>query len=198
MFRRGRKYVIIAPAFVAAALASYWLWDHRGYWIINNFREVEPGRIYAGAFPYPKPLKEIIRRHKIKTVLSLREGDKGEMGERTTLRTHRVRFHKIIVPYQVPDAVRIAAIEEAIAFITDERNQPVYVHCWAGCHRTGAVVAIYRVSRCNWTESEAREELESWGGTARGTKWPMRVLRSYCSHADSIASSEAVSGSLRE
>jgi hypothetical protein len=168
-------------AIAFSSLAGYWLWDHRGYWLADNLREVEPGRIYAGGYQYSWPLERIIRRYRIKTVLSLREGnDSFERQERAVLDANGVQFRKVVIPYKVPEDVRIAAIEQAIALIADEQNHPIYVHCWAGCHRTGAVLAIYRVSRCHWTEEAASKELVSWGGTTRGAQWPTRVLRAYC------------------
>jgi protein tyrosine/serine phosphatase len=166
------------------------LWDHRGYWLADNFREVEPGRIYAGGYQFPIPLARVIDRHQIKTVVSLREGDDSyDADEREVLDARGVKFVRVIIPYKVADAERIARVEQAIAAITDPANQPVFVHCWAGCHRTGAVVAIYRVSRCGWTEQAARDELVEWGGTKLGSQWPTKLLHTYCSHTiDPLAS----------
>jgi hypothetical protein len=187
--------------FIGIALllgAQYWAWDHRGYWLIDNFREVEPGRIYAGGYQYSWPLRRIIDRYGIKTVVSLREGDDSfELDERRVLESKGVQFRNIVIPFRVPDAERIAAIESAIETIADEQNQPVFVHCWAGCHRTGSVVAIYRVSRCNWTEQEARKELIDWGGTSRGTQWPTRVLSTYCSRNQESVADNTDTGALR-
>ncbi len=182
------KRIASAVAAVVLVATGWWCWDHRGYWLCDNFRVVEPGRIFAGGYQYPVPLKRIIARHEIKTVLSLREGDdEYDAQERDLLAAKGVQFRNVVIPYKVPDAERIARIQEAIAVITDEANQPVFVHCWAGCHRTGAVVAIYRVSRCGWTEAAARRELIDWGGTALGTQWPTRILAAFCSQSDSLA-----------
>jgi tyrosine-protein phosphatase SIW14 len=184
MVWRKRTRVALFIAIACSMPAGYWLWDHRGYCFTDHFREINPGRIYAGGYQYRWPLQRILRKYKIRTVLALREGDDAyESQERRVLDKANVRFHKIVIPYKVSDDERIAVIEQAIDFISDEKNQPVYVHCWAGCHRTGAVVAIYRVSRCNWSESMARAELIAWGGTALGTQWPVKALHSYCEAA---------------
>src|SRR5262245_28274171 len=176
-WRRPQKAAALLGVILVIGGIGSWFWDHRGYWLIDNLREVEPGRIYAGGYQYRNPLRRIVRRHRIKSVLSLREGgDSYEAQERAALESMGVQFHEIAIPYQVPDETRIAAIERAVDFITDEKNQPVYVHCWAGCHRTGAVVAIYRVSRCRWTEQAASAELIDWGGGSLGTQWPVRLL----------------------
>jgi hypothetical protein len=197
-WRRRFKFTILPVAILVTGLLGCWLWDHRGYWFADNLREVEPGRIYAGGYQYPLPLQRIVRQYGIKTVLALREGgDSFESQERRLLDSNGIHFQKIVIPYQVSDEERIEAIERAIDFITDERNQPVYVHCWAGCHRTGAVVAIYRVSRCRWTEQAAREELVGWGGAAFGTQWPARVLHTYCLRAGDAVARNSESDSRR-
>ena len=181
--RRLVQMSLLGAGVVAVGGAGSWLWDHRGYWIEDNFRVVVPGRIYAGGYQHPIPLKRIIAQQHIKTLLTLREGgDFNEEQERSVLDSCGVQFRKVVIPYKVSDESRIARIEEAIEVMTDPANQPVYVHCWAGCHRTGAVVAIYRVSRCGWTEEAAHKELVSWGGTALGMEWPTRVLHTYCTN----------------
>ena len=71
-FAKRLTYALTAGLLLALGA---WAWDHRDYWFANNFRAVEPGRIYAGGHQYPIPLKRILQRHHIKTVLSLRRVD---------------------------------------------------------------------------------------------------------------------------
>lgn len=198
MSRPWRLRILLALVAASASIVAFWLWDHRGYWLADNVREIEAGRIYAGGFQYNRPLQRIVRQYGIKTVLSLREGgDDYELQERALLESEGVEFHKLVIPYKVSDADRIVSIEQAVEFISDERHQPVYVHCWAGCHRTGAVVAIYRISRCRWTEQQAERELISWGGMSLGTQWPTRVLHAYCTSASPSMASQSDPAELR-
>lgn len=191
--RPSAKLMIGLAILICLSAGSFWLWDQRGYWLADNFREVEAGRIYAGGYQYPIPLARIIDRHHIKTVVSLREGDDSyDSDEREVLDAKGIKFVRVIIPYKVADGERIARVEEAIEAMADPVNQPVFVHCWAGCHRTGAVVAIYRVSRCGWTEQAARDELVNWGGSKLGSQWPTKLLHTYCSLArESMASDPA-------
>jgi protein tyrosine phosphatase (PTP) superfamily phosphohydrolase (DUF442 family) len=200
MTRRLSARLLIAIAtLICLGAGTFWLWDRRGYWLADNFREVESGRIYAGGYQFPIPLARIIDRHHIKTVVSLREGDDAyDADEREVLQACGVKFVRVIIPYKVPDAERIARVEEAIAAITDRANQPVFVHCWAGCHRTGAVVAIYRVSRCGWTEQAARDELVAWGGTKLGSQWPTKLLHVYCTRPGAKVASNPEEDSVRQ
>jgi tyrosine-protein phosphatase SIW14 len=190
MSHPNRRKLLILVASLISAASGYFAWDCREYWFANNFREVVPGKIYAGGYQHPLPLRRIIKQYGIKTVLSLRDGnDPFETREIAELESCGVAFKKIVIPYQVPDSNRIVVIEQAVDFIANEANQPVYVHCWAGYHRTGAVVAIYRVRDCQWDEGQAHDELERWGGTAQGSRWPARILNVYCTRArDRLAS----------
>src|SRR5437867_12919501 len=99
---------------------------------------VEPDRIYAGGYQYPIPLKHILHTYHIKTVLSLRERpDLQDIKEQDLVLSHGVNFRQIIIPYGVSVAEKLARVEEAVAVISEPANQPVFVHCWAGRHRTG-------------------------------------------------------------
>lgn len=193
MRRPSVRLVFGIAILICLCAGSFWVWDHRGYWVADNFREVESSRIYAGGYQYPMPLARIIARYHIKTVVSLREGDDSyDSDEREVLEARGVKFVRAIIPYKVPEEERIARVEQAIDAITDPANQPVFVHCWSGCHRTGAVVAVYRVSRCGWTEQAARDELVDWGGTKLGSQWPTRLLHTYCTRARDPMANNAV------
>ena len=67
----------------------------------------------------------------------------------------------------------------AVEIHADPENQPIFVHCWEGQHRTDAVIAAYRLMHSGWSE-EARKELSRWGGfsegKAMGREIVMRVL----------------------
>ena len=39
--------------------------------------------------------------------------------------------------------------------MNDPTQQPVYVHCAGGRHRTGVMTAVYRISHDGWTADEA-------------------------------------------
>ena len=45
----------------------------------------------------------------------------------------------------------------------DEKNLPVLLHCFAGTHRTGAYVAVYRMDFEGWSSEKALTELRGLG-----------------------------------
>ena len=45
----------------------------------------------------------------------------------------------------------------------EKENYPVLVHCFAGAHRTGAYVAVYRMEYDGWSNEKAIAELRTCG-----------------------------------
>ena len=43
--------------------------------------------------------------------------------------------------------------------MNDPANQPVYVHCQGGRHRTGIMTAVYRMTHDSWTADRAFDEM---------------------------------------
>ena len=46
--------------------------------------------------------------------------------------------------------------------VNDPANQPVYVHCVGGRHRTGVMTAAYRITRDAWTSEQAFKEMKQY------------------------------------
>ena len=189
--------MLIACAFTGV---GYWAWPYRYHWIENNFREIEPGRVYAGGYQYPGPLTRILQTHRIKTVLSLLpEGTDDDLREQQVVAAMGVEFKRITIPTKdsgdhisqtsevfIPS--KLASVQEAVAILSDTQNQPVFVHCQCGRHRVGSVIAVYRVQHCGWREAAARAELVKWGGLQPGTGWPATVLHEFCQKEPQILS----------
>lgn len=160
--------------------------------LTHNFRTVLPSRIYAGGFQYPQALQEILNRFHIKTIVSLLPcGEVGDSFEQDLASASGARFIRLAIPLPTettdrydshPDAfkMQLTSIRQAVSILADPTQQPVYVHCVGGMHRTGTVVAIFRVEHCGWSEARARDELEKWGGTAGQASWPGEILHAYC------------------
>jgi len=49
-----------------------------------------------------------------------------------------------------------------LRLVNDPANGPVYVHCKGGRHRTGAMTAVYRITRDGWTAEQAFEEMKKY------------------------------------
>jgi protein tyrosine/serine phosphatase len=68
--------------------------------------------------------------------------------------------------FNIPMKASRAATEEQTAYflklVNDPENWPVYVHCKGGRHRTGALTAVYRITRDGWTAEQAYDEMKRY------------------------------------
>ena len=58
-----------------------------------------------------------------------------------------------------------------LAVMDDPGHYPVLVHCFAGIHRTGAMVAVYRMEYDHWPTAEALDELRTNGYRNLDDEW---------------------------
>ena len=61
--------------------------------------------------------------------------------------------------HQPPTA---AQLTEFMRIVNDPANQPVYVHCVGGRHRTGVMTALYRLTHDAWTATRAFDEMKQY------------------------------------
>ena len=66
----------------------------------------------------------------------------------------------------LPMTTRVAPTPEQLAqfleIVNDPANQPVYVHCVGGKHRTGVMTAVYRMTQHSWTADQAFNEMKKF------------------------------------
>jgi protein tyrosine/serine phosphatase len=60
----------------------------------------------------------------------------------------------------VPTAAQLA---QFLSIVNDPAQQPVYVHCAGGHHRTGVMTAVYRMTKDGWTGVQAFGEMKKYG-----------------------------------
>src|SRR4029450_8703332 len=64
-----------------------------------------------------------------------------------------MRFFRIpMTTHETPAAEKL---EQFLRIVNDPVNQPVYVHCQGGRHRTGVMTAVYRMTADGWTPDQA-------------------------------------------
>ena len=123
---------------------------------IDNFGKINDN-YYRGSQPNPGEFAQL-KRLGIKTVIDLREDYKKT--EETWVRDLGMTYVRI------PLKTRVAATQEQwksfLGLVNDPANQPVYVHCKGGRHRTGAMTAIYRITHDSWTADQAYQEMKDY------------------------------------
>lgn len=156
MDRLGRKHLTLALA-VAASLGlafccAVWL---RHDWLEKRVKVIIPGRLVRGAWQRPGPLRKLIDREKIRTIVTLTAINPDDPKFRSQVEVVReagVRW--LIVPMRgsrgTPEQMAIAA-----DLLADSPSQPVFFHCVAGHHRTSLVHAAYLIRHQGYSAEEA-------------------------------------------
>lgn len=123
---------------------------------IDNFGEVNP-HYFRGAQPKGHDYADLAALG-VKTVIDLTKD--GDLNENQLVENAGMSFHRIpLTTTSRPDA---AAVEEFLKLVNDPANQPVYVHCQGGRHRTGTMTAVYRMTQDGWTADRAFDEMRKY------------------------------------
>jgi protein tyrosine/serine phosphatase len=123
---------------------------------IENFGKVNE-QYYRGAQPAGRDFADL-KSLGVKLVIDLaREGDKYEASN-----VEAVGMRFVRIPLSTGDAPSNAAIDDFLKLVNDPANQPVYVHCMGGRHRTGALTAVYRMAHDAWTADRAFSEMKQY------------------------------------
>jgi tyrosine-protein phosphatase SIW14 len=121
---------------------------------INNFGRINDN-YYRGAQPEARDYPDLATLG-VKTVIDLtRDGRDEEPG---LVRRAGMKFYRI--PMTTSDRPSDAAVAKFLQLVNDPANQPVYVHCQGGRHRTGVMTAVYRLTQDGWTADKAYQEMK--------------------------------------
>ncbi|HKV37989.1 MAG TPA: dual specificity protein phosphatase family protein [Blastocatellia bacterium] len=123
---------------------------------IENFGSVNQS-LYRGAQPAGSDYRDLAALG-IKTVIDLEESGRSDEQQRVTaagMKFYRIQMSDKATPE--PDKV-----EEFLKIVNNPAEQPVFVHCHGGRHRTGAMVAVYRMTHDGWDADRAYEEMRHY------------------------------------
>jgi tyrosine-protein phosphatase SIW14 len=71
-----------------------------------------------------------------------------------------MRFVRI--PLTTTERPSSEAVDQFLALVNDPGNQPVYVHCQGGRHRTGVMTGLFRLTHDQWTADRAFAEMRQY------------------------------------
>jgi protein tyrosine/serine phosphatase len=148
---------------------------HRTY---RNFRVVEDGVLYRSGQMSPAGFERVCRERGVRTVIKLRDANDekpadvaADMAEEGYCRANGIVFHRVLpkdwevaADGGVPMEENLRWFERAMADPA-QTPRPVLIHCFAGIHRTGAMVAVYRVKHNKYFPDDAIAELKACGRT---------------------------------
>jgi protein tyrosine/serine phosphatase len=123
---------------------------------IDNFGRVNNG-YYRGAQPQGHDYADLAALG-VKTVIDLTAD--GDASEAATVKQAGMNFFRI--PMTTSDEPRAAAVTQFLGLVNESANQPVYVHCQGGRHRTGVMTAVYRMTQDGWNADQAFSEMQKY------------------------------------
>ena len=123
---------------------------------IGNFGKIN-NNYYRGAQPKGSDYRDLAALG-VKTIIDLqRDGPSNEAGFVTGA---GMKFFRIgMTTSEAPTDGQIAQFFE---IVTNPANQPVYVHCAGGRHRTGTMTALYRMTFDGWNATQAYTEMKQF------------------------------------
>jgi tyrosine-protein phosphatase SIW14 len=154
--RPARVYtavLLVAALASTAAAASANLSQVR----IDNFGRVNDN-YYRGAQPEGRDYTDLAAIG-VKTLVNLTSDD-ADPGERAMAERAGMQYFQIpMTTHQPPTDAQLA---EFMRIVNDPANQPVFVHCVGGRHRTGVMTAAYRMSEDGWNADRAFKEMKDF------------------------------------
>ena len=124
---------------------------------IDNFGHVNDN-YYRGAQPAGRDYADLAALG-IKTVVDLTED--GDVNEPGIVQSRGMKFFRIPMTTHAQPAPQ--AVAQFLKLVNDPANQPVYVHCQGGRHRTGIMTAVYWMVEDGWTADQAYGEMQHYG-----------------------------------
>jgi protein tyrosine phosphatase (PTP) superfamily phosphohydrolase (DUF442 family) len=150
-----RRRAIVLTLLGASTALGFGTAAYRDDLLEKRVAVIEPGRLIRGAWQRPGPLRRIIEREKIRTIVSLtaiNRDDPKYVAQAKVVRETGVDW--IIVPMRGSRAT-LAQMAEAADLLADPARQPTFFHCVAGHHRTSLVHAAYRIRHEGWSAPRA-------------------------------------------
>ncbi|HSE43011.1 MAG TPA: dual specificity protein phosphatase family protein [Acidobacteriota bacterium] len=124
---------------------------------IANFGRIDD-HYYRGAQPKNSDYQDLAALG-IMSVITLTSDD-TDPNEKVLVEKTGMKFYQIPMDSKIPPTP--SQLAEFLRIVNDRDNQPVYVHCAAGKHRTGVMSAAYRLSHYGWTADQAYDEMKQY------------------------------------
>jgi hypothetical protein len=170
---RGIFCLLLGGLFTAAPFIYYRYTYTHG----KRLRVVEPGLFYRSGCMTAPGFREAIQRYGIRTILNVNDEEpdtplaEGYFSKESILESELCKEMNVkyvflcldLLDKRKSNLARPAAIEQFLALMDNPENYPVLIHCRAGLHRTGCLVAVYRMEYDHWSMEQALGELKAHG-----------------------------------
>jgi tyrosine-protein phosphatase SIW14 len=143
----------------------------------RRLRTVEPGVLYRSGCLTAEGFKAAVAQLGIKTIINLQDewpdpavrnsyfdtSTTSEIQLCQELGVHYVYIPPDLLSRRRAESERPLAIEQYLAVMDNPENYPVLIHCKAGLHRTGVMVAVFRMEYQGWSPLAALQEVKDNG-----------------------------------
>jgi tyrosine-protein phosphatase SIW14 len=123
---------------------------------IGNFGQIN-ANYYRGEQPEGRDYADLAAIG-IKTVIDLQAD--GDSNEQRIVEASGMKFYRFPMTTHVPPTSQ--QITKFLEIVNDPAQQPVYVHCKGGKHRTGVMTAVYRMEQDSWNAERAFSEMKRY------------------------------------
>jgi tyrosine-protein phosphatase SIW14 len=123
---------------------------------VGNFGRINDN-YYRGAQPNAPDYADL-KAIGVKTVIDLQKD--GRSDEPGLVKQAGMQFFRIGMT--TTDRPTEAQIAQFFKIVNDPANQPVFVHCAGGRHRTGTMTALYRMTYEGWDANRAYAEMRQF------------------------------------
>jgi uncharacterized protein (TIGR01244 family) len=124
---------------------------------IDNFGSIN-SNYFRGAQPTGRDYADLAALG-VKTLINLTSDD-ADASEQSM--AERAGMKYVQIPMTTRDVPTDAQLAEFLSIVNDPANQPVYVHCVGGRHRTGVMTAAYRMTHDGWSGEKAFAEMKQY------------------------------------
>ncbi|QVL34664.1 tyrosine-protein phosphatase [Telmatocola sphagniphila] len=164
--------VLLSLLLVAVIIGGPFAYASHNLKQIRNFRVLVPGKVYRSGQASLERTKKTIEELGIKSVISLRDARPGAStaqydAEENLVRSMGLNYLKLTPRAwgrengQEPEVQ--PNVDQFLKLLDNPKNYPIWIHCFAGTHRTGAYCAIYRMEYEHWSNEKAMAELKELG-----------------------------------
>ena len=164
----------------------YYRW---GYTHSKRLRPVVEGKVYRSGQMTAPGFIEAVDRYHFHTIINLQDEFPdpdvalGYFTSQTVKESELCRQLGVRYVFLGPDLVsrkrvpydRPPAIDRFLALMDNPETYPVLLHCRAGLHRTGVMVAVHRMEYQGWSHEQAYEEMKANGFA----DWPCTTANDY-------------------
>lgn len=178
-----RNFVKIVKITLIAAFAIglFVVWPYTYFRYVyeekKRFREVIPGQVYRSGQMTAEGFREVVERHHIRTIINVQDDvpdpdvrlsfwSKETIKESDLCKELGVEYRNVapdlVSRFSVPDR-HPEAIDQLLEILDRQESYPVLIHCKAGLHRTGCLVAVYRMEYQGWSNGAAYREMKAHG-----------------------------------